>query len=440
MKVLLIMPDAHMHKLRIGSFVRSFREAPLTLTTLAALAPSNEFEFKLVDESIDKVPLDYPADLVGISLITGTSCRGYGYAKHFRKRGIPVVLGGVHVTILPDEAAQHADAIAIGMAERTWPKLLEDFASGIMEKVYEESGPDDFILRGVPSPRIDLQRRSGYMVPDTVQATRGCKHQCDFCSVPAVWPGFYKRPIEDVVQHIKSLPGRYIAFNDVSLVDDREYAKELFTAMIPLKKTWGGLATTMISRDPELLELMQKSGCAYLLLGLESANQKTLCNIAKGFNKEDEYKEVIGTLHAHGISVQGCFVFGFDEDDHTIFEQTVERVLELKIDIPRYSIYTPYPGTRLFKRLSEENRILTKFWENYDTMHVVFQPARMSPEELYNGFKWAYRETFRIRHIAKRTILQTETPSLINFVGNLAYGVFVKRLYNEERFRNPYIR
>ncbi len=440
MKILMIMPDAHMHKLRIGSFTRSFREAPLTLTTLAALAPSDQFHFKLIDESIDKVPLDYPADLVAISVITGTACRAYEYAKYFRRRSIPVVLGGVHVTILPGEAAQYADTIVIGMAEKTWPQLLKDFSLNKMKKVYRDDRlPDDFTLKGVPSPRIDLQRRSGYMIPDTVQATRGCKHQCDFCTVPSVWPGFYKRPVSDVISHIQSLPGKYIAFNDVSLVDDREYAKELFTAMIPLKKRWGGLATTMVSRDLELLELMKKSGCIYLLLGMESANQKTLCSISKGFNKENEYREVVKTLHEYGISLQGCFVFGFDEDDSSIFETTVQRVLDLKIDIPRYSIYTPYPGTRLFKRLSEENRILTLNWENYDTMHVVFQPAKMSPEELYRGFKWAYEKTFQLTHIAKRTILQSETPSLINFFGNLCYRIFVKRLYHEERFARPYM-
>ena len=186
-KVLLIMPDAHMHKLRLGSFVRSSREAPLTLTTLAALVPSEGFDVKIIDESIDKVPLDYPADLVGISTLTGTVRRAYELAAHFKSRGSTIVLGGVHVTIMPEEARQYADSIVVGMAERSWPRLLRDFLKGEMLKVYEdEAAHTDDVLRDVPSPRMDLQRRSGYMIPDTVQATRGCKHTCDFCSVPVV--------------------------------------------------------------------------------------------------------------------------------------------------------------------------------------------------------------------------------------------------------------
>ena len=438
MKLLLILPDAKMHKLKIGRYVCSFREAPLTLTTLAALTPG-DVHVRFVDGSIEPIPLDYPADLVGISVLTGTSLRAYEISRHFRSRGIPVVMGGVHVTIMKEEARQHADTIVLGMAERIWPVIIADFKNGKMKDVYFDEGwPPDDILGGVPSPRIDLLRRHRYAVPDTVQATRGCKHKCDFCSVSSVWPRYYKRPVPDVIRDIERLPGKRIAFNDVSLVDDLDYAKELFKAMIPLKRKWGGLATTLVGRDNELLDLMQKSGCVYLLLGLESSNQRILRDIHKGFNKDDDYDELMRNLHERGISVQGCFVFGFDEDDRTVFKDTVQRVLDLQIDIPRYSIYTPYPGTALFKRMKSENRILSDNWDNYDTMHVVFQPAKMSPEELYAGFKWAYRETFRFSNILKRTVLQSRTSPLINFVGNLAYRIFVKRLYNEERFRFPY--
>lgn len=432
------MPDAKMHKLKIGSYICSFREAPLTLTTLAALTPDG-FDIRIVDGSIEPIPLDYPANLVGISVLTGTAVRAYEISMHFRKRGIPVVLGGVHTTIMMEEARQHADAVVIGLAERTWPKLLHDFQEGKMKDIYTDNDwPEGDILPNVPAPRIDLLRRSRYVVPSTVQATRGCRHRCDFCSVSAVWPRYYKRPIEDVIRDIKRLPGTRVAFNDVSLVDDVDYSKELFKAMIPLKKKWGGLATTLVVRDAELLDLMQKSGCVYLLLGLESSNQKILRDIHKGFNKEDDYEELMRNLHERGISVQGCFVFGFDEDNKLVFEETVQRVSDLHIDIPRYSIYTPYPGTALFQKMQSENRILSYNWDNYDTMHVVFEPAKMSPEELYEGFKWAYRETFKLSNILNRTIFQNKTSPLINFVGNLAYRIFVKRLYSERRFMFPY--
>jgi len=280
-------------------------------------------------------------------------------------------------------------------------------------------------------------RKTGYMMPNTVHATRGCKRVCDFCSVPVVWPRYYRRPVADVLADIKSIKSRLFCFNDVSLVDDLEYARELFEALIPLKKKWGGLATVEIARHPDLLELMRRSGCVYLLVGFESVDQSNLLDIHKGFNRSKDYAHVVEMLHGHGITIQGCFVLGLDEDDLSVFAETVQQVLELKIDIPRYSLYTPYPGTALFKRMVAENRILSYNWEDYDTMHVVIQPARMTPSELYDGFKWAYRETFRYPHIVKR-VAGFRLVSLVNLVGNLTYRKFVRRLYAEERFAQPY--
>jgi radical SAM superfamily enzyme YgiQ (UPF0313 family) len=427
-----------MHKFRLGSHVRSMREAPLTLTTLAALLPHDpDLEWKIVDGSVDPIPLDETADLVGISLITGNAVRGYALADHYRSRGIPVVLGGVHVSILPGEALAHADSIVIGMAERAWPRLVADFRRGRMANVYRDPAPEGDVLPGVPTPRRDLLRRSGYMMPDSVHATRGCKRNCDFCAVPAVWPRYFKRPVADVVADVRSIRGRYICFNDVSLVDDPEYAKELFTALIPLNKKWGGLVTLDIAKQPGLLDLMTRSGCAYLLLGFESVNQSNLRDIHKGFNKAVDYKKIMDMMHDHGISVQGCFVFGLDEDDKSVFSDTVQQVMDLRVDIPRYSLYTPFPGTPLFKRLLGEKRILSFNWEDYDTMHVVIQPGKMTPSELFAGFKWAYRETFRLGHILKR-IPGFRLSSVINMAGNLTYRTFVKRLDTEPRFAQPY--
>jgi radical SAM superfamily enzyme YgiQ (UPF0313 family) len=438
MRVLLIMPDAHMHKLRIGPLVRSMREAPLTLTTLAALVPDFPgIEIKLVDGSVDPIPLDEPADLVGISVITGCARPAYALAKHFRQRGIPVVLGGVHVTILPGEAIQHADSIVIGRAERTWPRLIEDFRHGKLQRVYREHELPDHVLAEVPSPRRDLQRRSGYMLPNAVQATRGCKRICDFCTVNAVWPRYLKRPISDVVRDVRNIQGRHFGFNDVSLVDDVEYAQELFTAIAPLRKRWGGLVTADSLQNTELLDLMARSGCVYLLVGFESGDQATLQGIRKNFNKTLHYHDLIRSLQQRGITVQGCFVFGFDHDNASVFESTVQLVQDLGVDIPRYSLYTPYPGTQLFSRMQAENRILSYNWDDYDTMHVVIKPAQMTPEELYRGFKWAYKETFRLDRVVRR-VSHLDIRCAINFVGNLAYRIFVNRLYSEPRFATPY--
>lgn len=439
MKLLLIMPDAHMHTLRIGPFIRSMREMPLTLATLAALTPSYpDIEIRLIDGSVEKIPLDAEADLIAISVITGCANNAYTVAAHYRQRNIPVVLGGVHVTILPGEALRHADAILIGRAEAVWPRLIDDFRAGRLQRVYHEEPIGDWLC-DVPSPRRDLHRRSGYMVPDTIQATRGCKKVCDFCTVPAVWPRYLRRPVGDVIRDIRATRGRYLAFNDVSIAEDPEYAKELFTAMIPLGKKWGGLATVEIVNDPELLRLLPASGCRYLLFGFESESQATLRGIRKGFNRTASYDEVIRTMHGLGISVQGCFVFGFDHDDREVFRRTVARVNELKIDIPRYSLYTPYPGTVLFTRLQEEGRILSYNWDDYDTMHVVIRPRQMSPEELYTGFKWAYRETFKLGNALGR-MRGPNLNSAVNLVGNLTYQTFVRRLASEARFAEPYSR
>ncbi len=437
LKILLIMADAHMHKLYLGSHVRSCREAPLTLTTLAALTGDDpDIEYKLIDESVDPVPLDYPADLVGISVMTGTARRAYAIADHFRSRKIPVVLGGVHTTIQPEEAAQFADSIVLGMAEKTWPQLINDFKAKNLAKRYEDRSAPDKYATDVPTPRWDLQRKSGYMMPHVVQFTRGCFHACDFCTVPAVWKRFQRRPIADIVRDIKKVPGKRFAVSDVSPFDDIGYAKELLRAIIPLKKKWGGLATTKITKDPELFDLLVKSGCNYLLIGFESANQKSLNQIYKGFNKSDDYDLLMRELHRAHIIVQGCFVFGFDEDSTDIFRATFERVQELKIDIPRYSIYTPYPGTRLFKRLAAEGRIMSYDWGDYDTMHVVHRPLQMSPAELFEGFRWTYRETFKLKNILHRT-MSSGRNFPIAFMGNLTYRLFVKRLYRNKSFEMP---
>ncbi|MFN7950707.1 MAG: radical SAM protein [bacterium] len=441
MRVLLIMADAQMHKFHLGGRVRSSREAPLSLSVLAALtADQPEVEYTCVDESVDSVPLDFPADLVGISVLTGTARRCYALADHFRRRGIPVVLGGAHVTILPEEAARFADSIVVGMAERTWPELIRDFRAGRLEPAYHEPAPaseeERLWATGIPTPRWELMRESGYMMPYTVHATRGCVHTCDFCSVSGVWKRYQKRPVADVIRDIRAIPRGRFALNDVSPFEDLDYTKELLTAMIPLGKTWGGLATTRIVDDPEVMELLRKSGCRFLLIGFESSQQRTLNTIHKGFNRGANYDEVMRRLHAAGIVVQGCFVLGFDNDGPDCFRRTVDEVQRLKIDIPRFSLYTPYPGTQLFGRLEKEGRILSYDWADYDTMHVVFRPKLMSPAELYEGFRWTYRRTFAIRSILERTLAVGKNFP-IAFSGNLTYRLYVKRLMRARGFEMP---
>jgi len=428
MKLLLVMPDARIHHLRLGHFRRSFREAPLTLTLLAALIPESlNVQVRLVDESIDTVPLGEIFDLVGISCLTGTAARAYELADHFRRKRVTVVLGGIHITLRPEEAAGHADCIVTGFAERTWPRLLSDFMNGKLRARYHDPDPG---LDGLPHPRRDLQRRSGYMMPDTVFATRGCKRNCDFCSVSAAAFGWRMRPVADVIDEVRRIPHRRIAFNDVNLLEDREYAKELLTGLVPLKKRWGGLCTTSILEDGDMMDLLQASGCRYMLVGFESVSGTSLSSANKSFNRPERYGELIRQFHRRGILVQGCFVFGFDHDARSVFRDTVDVVQQMKVDIPRYAIYTPYPGTEAYQRLKSENRLLHEYWPHYDTQHVVFRPARMTPEELDSGFRDAYQQTFRLDSIARR-ILGSGKYFPVTMIGNLAYRLYVRRMQSE---------
>jgi radical SAM superfamily enzyme YgiQ (UPF0313 family) len=428
-KMLIVMPEAGIHKLKLGPIHRSFREAPLTATSLAALVPDElNFDITIIDESIDKIPFQNHYDLVAISVLTGTALKAYKIADTFRKNGSTIVLGGVHVTLMPEEAREHADCIVIGFAERTWPQLLNDYVNGQLQKKYSDS---EMHFNKIPTPRRDLQRNNGYMIPNVVSATRGCKGICDFCTVPVAGYGWHERPIGEVIQEIKDLPSRRFVFNDVSMGENPEYFKELLRAMIPLKKSWGGLLSTKAFQDEEIIDLLKKSGCRYILIGFESINNMSLKGIFKGFNRFEEYKYIIDLLHSINVVLMGCFIFGFDEDQLDVFEKTVDFANTFKVDIPRYAIYTPYPGTESFRRLTAEGRILHHYWQHYDTQHVVIKPKNMTPQQLDDGFRWAFRKTYTVPSSLKRTI-NTGKNFPITFGGNLAYNIYINRLFSEK--------
>lgn len=427
-KMLILLPDGKIHKLKIPPWIEtSFREAPLTATYLAALVPGDlPIDVRICDESVSRVPASEAFDLVCISIITGTAYRGYYWADYFRSKGAKVTIGGVHATLLPDEAAAHADAVSTGFAEKTFPELCRDFVAGQMKPLYAQPpGPQD--LRGLPVARRDLQKKFGYMMPNTMFATRGCKNCCDFCAVVGAHFGWSTRPVQEVIDEIRSLPGSRFAFNDVSLCEDREYALELFRALKPLKKHWGGLMTTKATADEELMDALAESGCAYMLLGFESVMQRGLYTMRKGFNSPDNYFEVCRRLHERGIIIQGCFIFGLDGETESIFRDTADAVNELHIDIPRYALYTPFPGTELYRRLNASGRLLHRDWSYYDTQHVVIRPRDMSPRELDDGFKLAWRETFSMKSIRHRLSVKRKVYP-VALAGNLAYRLYIGKL------------
>jgi len=408
------------------------RYAPLTLTTLAALVPDDvPAEIALYDEGLGDVPDDLDADLVGISAITGTAPRAYELAAGLRERGVPVVLGGVHPTLVPDEAQRHADAVVTGYAEDTWPELLRDAQAGRLRERYAQA--PGLSLAGRPHPRRDLLPTGKVAQQFTLEATRGCQHRCDFCVVPTAWGGPMQRPVGEVVDDIRRGGSKKLLFLDLNLIGDVGYAKALFEALVPLGVTWGGLATTRIAEDPELLDLAARSGCRALLIGFESLSDDTLAESHKRFNAAREtpeaaYRRVLAALHGHGIAVMGCFVFGFDTDDLDVFDRTAAFVHDADIDLPRFAVLTPFPGTPLYRKLAAEGRILTDDWGLYDGQHVVFQPAQMSPDQLLRGTERAWLRTYRFSSIAKR-LWGSKTQTALALATNVGYRYYARRLH-----------
>ena len=319
-----------------------------------------------------------------MTVITVTATRAYELAKHFRQRGICVVLGGPHVTLVPEDAQPHADCIVVGYAEQEWPRLLRDFVAGRLQSRYTQSAHLD--LTHLPPPDRSVLPRWKYATSHVFEATRGCVHNCSFCVVPSAWGRQpWQQPVHQVVADIQRQKTRRAIFVDLNLIADKQYAIRLFEALIPLKVEWYGLATTLLVDDLPLLDLVARSGCRGLLMGLESISASNLRESHKPFNDPEKYAHLVEQLHARKIAIQGCFVFSLDDDTPDVFIKTAQFAVEANIDLPRFAIVTPFPGTTLYKRFEQAGRILTNNWELYDGQHVVFQPAKMSVNELWRG-------------------------------------------------------
>lgn len=432
MKIALISPKGPLYRHRGGIFRRSLRYAPLTLTTLASLVPADlQADITLIDEGIEDVDPDLRADLIGFTVITGTAPRAYELARHFRGRGIPVVMGGPHVTLVPDDAEPHADSIAVGYAEDSWPELLHDFAAGRLRRRYDQR--PDLSLAGRPFPRRDLLPARRFLTTNVFEATRGCIHNCEFCVVPSAWGRKpYQKPVADVVADIRQHGARKLIFVDLNLIADRAHAMQLFAGLEPLNVEWYGLSTVLIADDLPLLDAAARSGCRGLLLGFETLDKSNLRGVSKVFNRPTQYAQVVERLHDRRIAVYGCFVFGFDHDTPDVFLETARFAVEAGIDLPRFAISTPFPGTALHQRLAREGRILTRNWELYDGQHVVFQPARMSVAELQAGTELAWRHAYSVPSILRR-LKASPAPLGVSIAANLGYRHYAHHLH---RFYN----
>jgi len=377
-----------------------FRFPYLALTTLAALT-GEEWEVSIVDENVDTLDFSDLPDLAAISIMTPLAKRGYEIADAFREKGVSVVLGGIHPTMMKDEAKIHADSVVMGEAEETWPLVLSDFKQGNLQPFYKSTNFSS--LERFPVPKRNLLNRKNYFFTNTIQTTRGCPFDCEFCSVTSFYGRTYRvRPVEDVISEIGHMEKGFIFFVDDNIAGKPSYAKELFRAFIPLKIKWFSQASLSIVKDRELLNLAQRSGCKGLFIGFESLSQENLKAMGKSMNRADDYKEAIKMIHDHGIGIQGSFIFGTDFDDKSVFSDVIRFIEKTRLEAVLFSVLTPFPGTRIYETLLRENRIIDTDWEKYDMNHVVFRPKKMAPKELQDGFNWAYRKLYGHRSILVR--------------------------------------
>jgi radical SAM superfamily enzyme YgiQ (UPF0313 family) len=391
----------------------------LSLATVAALFP-RETKIKIINDSIQDIDYNEKVDLVGITSITSTAPRAYEIADKFRERGIPVIMGGIHPSALPNEAINHCNSVVIGEAEGQIKYVLNDLKKGKLKKLYySEERPS---LKNLPLPRTDLFPNNRYYKEmHMIQTTRGCPFNCDFCSVTKFFGRTFRtRPIADILKEVKSLSRRTIIFFvDDNIGGNPKYAKELFKALIPLNVKWFGQASIIFAKNRELLRLAAKSGCLSLFIGFESVSPASLKEVRKRMNKVEEYEESIKIIHDHGIGIIGAFIFGFDADRKSVFEETISFIDRNQIELPSLAILTPLPGTTLYDRMEKEGRITERDWSKYTVGEVVFKPKRLTEEELQKGYNKARKYFASLVSIVKRTFHLRKSSLLyipVNFV------------------------
>ena len=367
---------------------------PLGLATLAAYLDP-DLEISLQDEHVEKLGSSDQPDLVIIQVYITNAYRAYQIADHYRARGSYVLLVGLHVTSLPDEAAQHADTIFIGPGEHTFPQFLRDLAAGVPQRRYESAVRT---LEALPPIRRDLIQRHRYLVPNSIVVSRGCPHHCTFCYKDAFFAGgrsFYTQLVDDALAEIARLPGRHLYFLDDHLFGNPRFARDLFRGMMGMGRIFQAAATVdSILRD-DVVEEAAAAGLRSLFVGFETLSSSGLEAAGKSQNLGRSYREVVRRLDSLGIMINGSFVFGLDGDDGDVFPRTVDWAVQAGITTATFHILTPYPGTALFTDMAARNRIETQNWDLYDTRHVVYRPSRLSPEELKRGYDWSYEAFYR---------------------------------------------
>jgi radical SAM superfamily enzyme YgiQ (UPF0313 family) len=432
MKIELINPNnltnaANIPFLQRGLFSWNAKaySPPLNLCMIAAYTPK-EFQVSIQDECVEPIRFKKDVDLVGLTAYTNNALRAYEIADAFRRRGVIVVMGGVHASNLPGEALEHCDAIVVGEAEGAWQRLVSDFANGRLERIYQN---DQLVsLEGLPMPRRDILVRDHYVTINTVQTARGCPHNCSFCSVTRFNGRSYRfRPIDEVVREIETFPSRNVFIIDDNIYSDRERSRKLFEAMIPLRIRWGSQSTISIVHDPEILELAARSGCVGLAIGFESFSKESLKGAHKRFNDPERFYQEIETIKRYGILIWGSFVLGFDEDDEESLKKTVEMSRRSKLDFACFNFLTPLPGTIVYDQFDKDGRLTNKNWADYNMANLVFRPARVTTEVLEKMVKKAWLEFYSIRSVVHRLGLSFTNIRFFIWLLNLALCFYTRK-------------
>ncbi len=403
---------------------KALRIPEIALSIIASFTPS-EFEVKILEEEIEPIDFSYDCGLVGISCMSSNAPRAYEVAMEFRRRGKKVVLGGIHPTVLPEEAKHYADSVVIGEAEGSWEKVLEDYKQDALKPFYRSFQPD---VSNYPPPRRNLSESKGFLDIKPVLTTRGCPYDCDFCCVPKFFGRKVRHlPVEKVVHDIQESQGKVYLFLDDNIIGHPKYAKELFKAVTPLNIKWVGQASVSFVKDTEMMELAKKSGCVGLFFGVESVSVNQLNKMRKSITDIKKIDEAIQKVKDIGIMFHASMVLGFDDDTKSVFDDTLEFLMRNKIGTASLNILTPYPGTELYHRLDKENRILTKNWKHYDHGTVVYKPKNMTPMELAEGYTQMKKEYFSWGSIFKRLSGNMLHP-LVYLGMNVSYQFGAKKM------------
>lgn len=398
MKVKMILPALTEAESPFWRPIKYSLFPPLGLATLAAyLSPDDTID--LQDQHVETVNLNDDPDLVIIQVYITNAYRAYAFADHYRAQGAYVILGGLHVTSLPEEAAPHADTIFLGPGEETFPQFLKDFKAGHPKKRYASSVRT---LERIPPIRRDLIKRHLYLVPNSIVVTRGCPHHCNFCYKDAFFQGgrsFYTQVVDDALAEIERLPGSHLYFLDDHLLGNAKFGADLFEGMKGMKRVFQSASTVDAILRGNLIEKAAEAGLRSLFVGFETFSSGNLQQSNKKQNLQKDYAKAVRRLHDLGIMINGSFVFGLDDDDKDVFKRTVEWGVENSITTSTYHILTPYPGTGLYDDMKAQGRITTSNWDLYDTRHVVYKTAKLSATELEEGYHWAYKEFYTWRNI-----------------------------------------